>query len=428
MIEISKKTFNTNVPIKFWVENKSELEKTCVQEAANIAKMPFAKKHFALMADCHASGHGMPIGGVLATEDVVIPDAVSRDIGCGIAFKLTDIDAKVLEIDTNGSGTIKQNLVGSIMRDIPTGFEHKNPKDNIRDADVQVLIDKYMYDDDTIGGIYESDEPKEIGSEVLEEIYEIVGTLGGGNHFLEFQINEEGKLGIMIHTGSRSVGAKVNKYFSNKAKELNKKWYVSTISDNINMPFLPLDSKVGQQYIHWMNFALEVAELNRKKIMQLTIDKLEKMLKKYTDIDNINYKYNLNVHHNYADYENVNGTNYFVHRKGAVRARESDVVPIPGAMGSKSYIAKGKGNDESFHSCSHGAGRTHTRTRAIEEFNLSDMIQDLKEQNIVFGKKDKSQAQDEYKKAYKDIDTVIENQSDLIEPIEELKTVAVIKG
>lgn len=250
------------------------------------------------------------------------------------------------------------------------------------------------------------------------------------NHFLEFQKNEDNKLAIMVHTGSRSVGAKVNKYFNDKAKELNKKWYVSTISDNINMPFLPLDSEIGQQYMHWMQFALDVARLNREKIMDLAISKLDKLLSKHTDIDtsDVEYKYELNVHHNYADYENVFGTNYLVHRKGAVRARKSDIIPIPGAMGYKSYIAKGKGNEQSFHSCSHGAGRKYTRTKAKEKFHVSEMIEDLNNQDIVFGKDDKSQAQDEYKKAYKNIDIVMSNQSDLVEPIEKLRTLSVIKG
>lgn len=424
MFEMNKGEFRTNTPIKAWLD-ENNLEQSCLEEAIKLAQLPFAEKHIVLMPDCHASGFNMPIGSILATENVVVPEAVSNDIGCGISFKLTDVDADIMNIETD-SGKLKQMLVGSIMRDIPLGHEHRKSEENMDNYELNEIVYDYMEDDGTIGGLYTT-YPSEM-NEVINESFEIVGTLGGGNHFIELQENENGKLGIMIHSGSRSVGAKVNKYFNEKAKELNKKWWVNAISDNIHMPFLPIDSEIGQDYIKWMNFALEIAALNRKTMMDIVVKKLERILEGYVDINEIKYDYNLNVHHNYAEIENVDGKNYWVHRKGAIRARKSDIVPIAGAMGSYSYICQGKGNDDSFHSCSHGAGRTHTRTAAKEEFSNQEMIEDLNNKDIAFGKKDRSDAQDEYYKAYKDIKTVMDNQTDLVDILEEMKTVAVVKG
>jgi tRNA-splicing ligase RtcB len=424
MFEINQR-YNINVPIKVWLSDKENMEQSCLDEAVKLAQLPFAEKHVALMPDCHASSFNMPIGSVLATENVIVPEAVSNDIGCGISFKLTNVDADVMNIKTD-SGKLKQMLVGDIMRDIPTGFEHRKSEENLDNQKLKEIIYDYMDDDGTIGGVYEVN-PREM-DEVIKESHEIVGTLGGNNHFIELQENENGKLGIMIHSGSRSVGAKVNKYFNDKAKELNDKWYVNAISDNIHMPFLPIESKVGQQYIKWMNFALEIAALNRKTMMDIVVKKLEKVLSRYADIDKINYDYNLNVHHNYAEIENVDGKNYWAHRKGAVRARKSDIVPIAGAMGSYSYICQGKGNDDSFYSCSHGAGRTHTRTAAKEEFSVQEMMEDLNNKGVILGKKDKSDAQDEFYKAYKNIETVMENQTDLVDVLEKMKTIVVVKG
>lgn len=426
MFEISKGTFGTNVPIKIWLDDHKKLEKTCLEEALKLAKLPFAEKHIALMADCHASGYGMPIGGVLATKNVIVPEGCSNDIGCGVSFELTDVDADVMNIETP-SGKLKQILVGDIMRDIPTGFEHRKSEENYDNGNLRCIFDEYFRIESGVKTGLMKDYSGLL-KEAREQAWEIVGTLGGGNHFLELQENEDGKLGIMIHSGSRSVGAKINKYFNQKAKELNKQWYVSSISNNIHMPFLPVESDTGQQYIKWMNFALEIAKLNREVMMDIVINKLEKVLKKYADIDNVEYNYNLNIHHNYAEIENVDGENYWVHRKGAVRARKSDTIPIPGAMGSYSYICQGKGNDDSFHSCSHGAGRTHTRTAAKKEFTVQEMMEDFNDKGIVFGKKNKKESQDEYYKAYKDIETVMGNQEDLVDVLEKMKTIAVVKG
>jgi tRNA-splicing ligase RtcB len=412
--------------ILIWVDDGSKVEDTCYQEARGLSRLPFIDSHVALMADCHASGFGMPIGGVIATKDVIIPEAVSNDIGCGVAFKQTDIPVDVLNIET-GSGTLGQMLVGSIMRDLPTGFQHQDPENNKGDKELENIIEEYLSETiPHIGGILKF-KPEGM-REIVEEAYEIVGTLGGGNHFLEFQKNENDKIGIMIHTGSRSVGAKIHKYFNTLAKELNEKWYVDVISDDIVMPFLPVDSKEGQQYLKWMRFALEIAEINRKKIMELAESKFKELLDKYTEYEDYEVTIDINVHHNYADIENVGGENYWIHRKGAVRAREKDIVPIPGAMGSYSYICKGKQNPLSYHSCSHGAGRLMTRTSALEKYSTQETMEDLKDKDVILGKKDKSKVADEYYKAYKDIEEVIDNQKDLIQPISKLETVLVIKG
>jgi tRNA-splicing ligase RtcB len=416
-------TFNglyTGLPVKVWIDESEDLDDNTFKEAVEISKLPYAKSHIALMPDVHATGYHMPVGGVLATKDVIVPDAVSNDIGCGVAFIQTDIEACFMQTTHMDSGTVAQELVGSIMRDLPTGFQHCKKEENKDNMELLNLINNLNYGGDI--------EEKPLLMEAVMESMEIVGSLGGGNHFVELQENKEGNLAIMIHTGSRSVGAKINSHFSKLAKSLNKKWYVDVLSDDVTMPFLPLDSDEGQEYMKFMNFALKVAELNRDKIMDLVLNKTIDLLKKRGLIDNYKITRRLNVHHNYAAYENVNGVNYMVHRKGAVRARGTDMVPIPGAMGSSSFIAQGLGNDASFKSCSHGAGRTHTRTAAKEEYSVQEVMEDLKEKNVVLGKTNKKDVAEEYMKAYKDIHQVMENQKDLVSVIDELKTIAVIKG
>jgi len=406
--------------IKVWAERSKDLDQNTLDEAFNVANLPYAKSHMALMADGHATGFKMPVGGVLATKDVVVPEAISNDIGCGVALLQTDIPTYVLDVETP-SGNVAKELVGSILRDLPTGFEHSTQEKNGGDMELLNLINDLNY-----GGAVE-DIPKLIES--VEESLEIIGSLGGGNHFVEFQQNKDGLLAIMIHTGSRSVGAKINSHFTKLAKELNDKWYVSAISNKVTMPFLPLESEAGQDYLKFMNFALDIAHLNRKRIMELVEKKLKQVLEKRAP-NVLDYKVLrfTNVHHNYGAYEHIDGENYFVHRKGAVRAREGDIIPIPGAMGSSSYLAYGLGNEESFKSCSHGAGRTHTRTAAREEFSVQEVMEDLKDKGVVLGKANKQDVAEEYYKSYKDIDEVMEQQSDLVDIIDRYKTKAVIKG
>lgn len=428
MFEICKND-DMNIPIKVWLNKIEDLENSCLEETMKIAKLPFIKKHVALMPDCHASGYNMPIGGVVATKDVIIPDFVSNDIGCGIAFKQTNIPVKLLDIKT-GNGTIKQTLVGQIMRNVPVekGKYTKNPPKEFEKDVIDIINKMYSIDGFIVIDNYLKQD-KDFFIDIFFEAKKSF-SLGAGNHFIEIQEDEDGFLGIMIHTGSRNIGAKINKYFNDLAKKLNEEWYVSAINSNIHVPFLPIKSEAGQTYFKWMNFALKIAQINRKHIMKAITKEFYNLINKYTDfdLDKLEETYDINVHHNYCAIENVNGQNYYIHRKGAVRARKKDIVPIPGAMGSYSYICQGLQNPDSFHSCSHGAGRTMTRTAALERFSTQEVIESLKEKNVILGMPNKSNVAEEYEKTYKDINEVIENQKDLVKPLKKLKTVVVVKG
>ncbi|MBM7855998.1 tRNA-splicing ligase RtcB [Desulfohalotomaculum tongense] len=384
-------------PIKVWLENREQIEKSCLQQAINLSNLPFIHRWVALMPDTH-SGYGMPIGGVIATEGVVIPNAVGVDIGCGMAFAETNIHKSELQ------GPKLNFLIGQIMRNIPTGFDHHKQKQPCRVLDE--FIDRCRYES----------QPRELVNEIERGYYQI-GTLGGGNHFIEIQEDEQGMVNIMLHSGSRNFGLKIAKYFNNLASQLNDRWF-----RQVQLSFLSADSKEGKSYIQWMNLALNFARENRQKMLNVVKDELTKLF------PHVKFTGEVNAHHNYASFERHYGRDVWVHRKGAIRVREGELGIIPGAMGSYSYIVKGKGNKESFYSCSHGAGRKMSRKKARENYSVQETINDLKKQGVVLGKNKKSDVSDECRWAYKDIDFVIGQELDLIEPVKKLKTMAVIKG
>ncbi|MGN0678397.1 MAG: RtcB family protein [Oscillospiraceae bacterium] len=399
------------LPIKIWSTAESVDEK-CLEQAKNLAKLPFVHKWISLMPDTHA-GKGMPIGGVLACEGTVVPNAVGVDIGCGMAFVQTNIPVKVLRYTITGSGTLLQAIVGDILRGIPTGFAHHSKAQSSEVLDrAKEQLSKYENNTELV--------------ENIEEGYYQVGTLGGGNHFIELQEDENGLCTIMLHSGSRNFGYRICNYFNSIAKELNERWH-SAVNPEWGLAFLPIDSAEGQQYLNWMNLAMDFAYENRAAMLLCAENIFSRLVEKYTGLV-AEFTNEINCHHNYAALENHFGKNVYVHRKGAIRAREGELGIIPGAMGSASYIVRGKGNPESFMSSSHGAGRLYSRTKAMELFSTESVIVDLKQQNVILGKQKKSDVAEESRFAYKDIDTVMANQSELTEPVKRLFTVGVVKG
>jgi len=356
---------------------------------------------------------GMPIGGVIAADDVIIPNAVGVDIGCGMGFIGTDIPVSEIKDITTGNGSLIQAIIGDILRNIPVGFNrHKKIQDCETLDTAKHEMDKY-----------------ENNPELIDEIeagYYQAGTLGGGNHFIELQVDQDGFLGIMLHSGSRHFGKKVCDLFHGKARILNQKWH-SAVPDHHRLAFLPLDTGEGKQYINWMTLALDFAAENRRKMMAAVKEILDKYMLKFTDMPYA-YTQEVNCHHNYASIEHHYGKDVWIHRKGAIRAREKDVGIIPGAMGSYSYIVEGLGNEMSFHSSSHGAGRRYSRTAAMENFSTEEVMLDLKENDVILGKHNKKDVAEESRFAYKNIDDVMENQQDLVRPIKRLKTLGVVKG
>lgn len=402
----------TKKPIKVWLENIDQMEESCLEQAYHMASLPFIHKWVCLMPDTH-TGMGMPIGGVLAASGVIIPNAVGVDIGCGMNFVSTNIKVAGLKEVMTGNGTLVQAINASIMRNVPVGFnshKEKQPSQVLDQALAQA--DQYLSNPELFS--------------LIDSAYYQVSTLGGGNHFIELQEDQDGYLGIMLHSGSRHFGKSICDAYHKKARELNAKWY-SQVPDEYRLAFLPVDTNEGREYITWMNLAMDYAFENRVRMMQHVKDIIASNIRKYLNQE-VEFGQEINCHHNYAAIEHHYDKNVWVHRKGATRARDGELAVIPGAMGSYSYVVKGKGNEESFCSSSHGAGRAYSRKGAMAAFRCDEVLNDLKEQGIVLGKRNKTDVAEESRFAYKDIQTVMENQADLVEIVSQLKTVAVVKG
>ena len=398
------KEINTEkIPVKMWLE---EIEDGAMYQIKNLANLPMAFKHIAIMPDSH-QGYGMPIGGVLATEGVIIPNAVGVDIGCGmcaVKTSLTSLDTDMLK-----------KIMGEIRKVIPVGFEHQ------QFAQSEELMPILLSKEESgkfIGSVVEQEYTKALKS---------IGTLGGGNHFIEIQKGNDGHIWIMIHSGSRNLGKMVADHYNNVAIELNKKWH-SNVPPEWELAFLPEDSKEGQNYITEMQYCVDFALANRRLMMDniCTIFRNNFWSNVNGDIafEVLDF---INIAHNYAKKEKHFGKEVWVHRKGATLATKDTIGIIPGSQGTKSYIVQGKGNIFSFNSCSHGAGRRMGRKQAERELNLEEEVKKLNDMGVIHairGSKDL----DEAPGAYKDISTVMKNQEDLVEVLVELTPLAVIKG
>ncbi len=403
---------NTRFPVKVWLEQEAQLEESCLEQAYHLSQLPFLHKWVCLMPDAH-TGKGMPIGGVIAAKDVVIPNAVGVDIGCGMDFIPTNIHMDEVRGIETGNGSIIQAIVGNIMRTIPLNTErYKTPQDSEALDRAKQEIEKYEDDKELLP--------------LIDDGYFQVGSLGGGNHFIEIQEDEEGFLCIMLHSGSRHLGKAICDYFHEKARELNRMWY-SEVKEECRLSFLPVSSREGQQYIHWMKLALDYAFENRARMLDKTCAVVKEVIEKHTSLT-VEFGAEINCHHNYAALENHFGVNVWVHRKGATRVRRKEMAVIPGAMGSYSYVVEGKGNEESFCTSSHGAGRSYSRSGAMQAFSTEQVMVDLKEQGVVLGKRKKNDVAEECRFAYKDIDQVMAQQLEMVTPVRKLKTVGVIKG
>lgn len=376
-------------PIKLWLD---DLEDGALVQAKNLANLPFAFKHIPLMPDSH-QGYGMPIGSILATKGVVVPNAVGVDIGCGMCAMKTSITA----ISTK---ELKETL-STARKLIPLGFNwHEEAQDE------SLMPEGY--------------ENLEIVSRQYMKATKQIGTLGGGNHFIEIQKGSDGFVWIMIHSGSRNLGYNVAKWYNQAAITLNERYH-SEVTKAMQLAFLPIETPEAKAYLKEMEYCVEFALANRKLMMARMVEALKSAVGEF-ETDEI-----INKSHNFAAWENHFGENVMVHRKGATRAFKDELGMIPGSQGTSSYIVKGLGNPESFMSCSHGAGRKMGRKQAQKELNLEKEIALLNEKGVVHAIRNKSDL-DEAPGSYKDIDMVMENQKDLTEIVVELTPLAVLKG
>jgi tRNA-splicing ligase RtcB len=403
-----KKVISTEkIPIKLWLD---DIEEGALQQARNLANLPFGFKWISIMPDSH-QGFGMPIGGVMATKGIVVPNAVGVDIGCGmcaVKTSLTEIDQEKLK-----------KIMGRIRKEIPVGFSHHKSKQN------EDLMPKFPSESKPDWDV----NLMPVCVSEYENALKQIGTLGGGNHFIEIQKGSDGHIWLMIHSGSRNFGLKIAKHYNDLAIELNKKWHTQ-VPHEWKLAFLPMDSKEGYTYLREMQYAVDFALANRKLMM----DRIQNIVNDvcWLDLDNdlpdsspLVVDEMINIAHNYAKMENHFSENVLVHRKGATLATEKTIGIIPGSMGTSSYIVQGLGNPESFNSCSHGAGRKMSRKKAISDLNLEE---EQKKMTGILGAPRNKDELEEAPGAYKDIDVVMENQKDLVKILVELKPLAVIKG
>ena len=383
-----------NRPVKIWTDN---VEESAMRQIENLTTLPFLFHHLAIMPDVHA-GMGMPIGGVLASKDAVIPNAVGVDIGCGMCAVKTNW--KVSEIPIR---VIRKEIMRGIRERIPLGRDHHK----------EAQDDKYLPEGHDIDKL-------EVVKRRQHSIRYEVGTLGGGNHFIELQKDEDDTMWIMIHSGSRNLGKQVGDYYNKIAAALNARWH-SVVSPDIRLPFLARESKEFGMYWNEMKYCIDFALCNRRLMMERIEEVIADSLK------GIEFEPMINIAHNYAAMEHHFGRDVIVHRKGATLAREGVVGIIPGSQGTASYIVEGLGNPASFCSCSHGAGRVMSRIMAIKTLDMEQEVAQIEAKGIVHAIRSQEDMQ-EASGAYKDIEEVIANELDLIQVKTRLLPVAVIKG
>lgn len=381
-------------PVKIWTK---KIEASAMSQIENLTALPFLYHHLAIMPDVHA-GKGMPIGGVLACVDAVIPNAVGVDIGCGMCAVKTNWKVEDLSVDV-----LRKDIMSGIRNRIPLGMDHHK----------EAQDEKYL----PVG--YDIENLIVVKSRQHSIRHEI-GTLGGGNHFIELQKDEEGYLWVMIHSGSRNLGKQVGDYYNELASTLNERWYSSVPSD-INLPFLPLKTPEFNAYWAEMQYCIDFALCNRSLMME----RIEEVL--CDALPGISFEPMINIAHNYAAWEHHFGKDVIVHRKGATQARKGETGIIPGSQGTASYIVEGLGNPDSFCSCSHGAGRVLSRRAAIRTLKMEEEVRNLEAKGIIHAIRCQNDMQ-EASGAYKDIDAVIANESDLVKVKTRLLPVAVIKG
>lgn len=386
------------VPIKLWTPEQ-DLEEAARTQLENVASLPFVFKHVAVMPDVHY-GKGATIGSVIATKGAVIPAAVGVDIGCGMCAVKTTLNHEVVSQNA-------KKIRSAIERSVPVG------KEGNRNIFESVAKWKGWEQFRSLKAVQNYEKDLEQAS------YSKLGSLGGGNHFIEICLDTENNVWVMLHSGSRNIGNRVATIHINKAKGIMKKMLVSL--PDPDLAYFAQGTVEYQNYMHDLMWCQDYAFQNRVEMMNRIMRDLSRIMNNGIPLERI---MEVNCHHNYATMEKHFGEDVLLTRKGAVRAQKGDLGIIPGSMGTKSYIVRGLGNLDSFCSCSHGAGRRMSRTKAKSVFSVEDLA---KQTAGVECRKDQG-VLDEIPGSYKDIDEVIENQKDLVEVVAQLKQIICVKG
>jgi tRNA-splicing ligase RtcB len=387
------------VPVKVYT---GEIEPQARAQLVNISKLPIVHHHVAAMPDVHL-GIGATVGSVIPTRQAIIPAAVGVDIGCGMmAARLSltgnDLDEKALT-----------KVFHQISRDVPVGFGQHDERDVRAEAvkpfkrNLSSILQKHPGVQKRVGK--KSHWTRQLGS------------LGGGNHFIEVCLDESGGVWVMLHSGSRGIGNAIGTYFIELAKRDSEKLGIN-LPDR-DLAYFPEGAQHFDDYVEAVGWAQDYARANREEMMDLVIEAMRRHLPPFEVMREA-----VNCHHNYVERERHYGEDVWLTRKGAIRARAGELGIIPGSMGARSYIVRGRGSAESFDSCAHGAGRRMSRKAAQKKFSLDDL--EAQTQGVVC-RKDRGVI-DEIPGAYKDIDEVMANQSDLVEVVHTLKQVLCVKG
>jgi tRNA-splicing ligase RtcB len=392
-------------PIKAWTRGVP-LEDQAMAQLRNVAALPFIHKHVAAMPDVHW-GLGATVGSVIATKGAIIPAAVGVDIGCGMMAVRTTLEANELPDSL-------APLRSAIEAAVPHGRSHHGGH-NDRGAWGEVpaaaahawagLEGRYKAIVEHHAKAFSANSARHLG------------TLGTGNHFIEVCLDESERLWAMLHSGSRGVGNRIGSYFIQRAKKDMERWFIR-LPDS-DLAYLVEGSELFDDYVAAVAWAQDYALRNRELMMRAVLGAMARALPAFAVEETA-----VNCHHNYVAKENHFGANVLVTRKGALRARDGDLGIIPGSMGVKSFIVRGRGNPDSFHSCSHGAGRKMSRSAAKKAFSVDDHaratagVECRKDAEVI----------DETPGAYKDIDNVMAAQQDLVEVVHTLKQVVCVKG
>jgi tRNA-splicing ligase RtcB len=387
------------VPVKIYT---GDVEPQARQQLVNISQLPIVHHHVAAMPDVHL-GIGATVGSVIPTLRAIIPAAVGVDIGCGmIATRLSltanDVEEKSLK-----------RVFDQITRDVPVGFDQHEERDARTEAargfkrGLHRILEKHSGIEKRVG---------KRSSWVRQ-----LGTLGGGNHFIEVCLDESNRVWVMLHSGSRGIGNAIGTYFIELARRDAERNQI--VLPDRDLAYFPEGAQHFDDYVEAVGWAQDYAHSNRAEMMELVVEALHRHLPPFERTTEA-----VNCHHNYVERETHYGAEVWVTRKGAIRAGAGELGIIPGSMGARSYIVRGKGSAESFESCAHGAGRRMSRTQAQKKFSTSD----LEAQTAgVICRKDRGVI-DEIPGAYKDIDQVMANQNDLVEVVHTLKQVICVKG
>jgi tRNA-splicing ligase RtcB (3'-phosphate/5'-hydroxy nucleic acid ligase) len=387
------------VPVQIWTNDVDQRSK---EQLLNIAALPFIHHHVAAMPDVHV-GKGATIGSVIATRQAIVPAAVGVDIGCGMLACQLSLTAN--EID---EPSLKK-VFDQISRDIPAGRNYHSDGRALVDA-AQPFAARLTAMTQKHPGLLKS-----FGR--FSKWINQMGTLGGGNHFIEICLDENNHVWAMLHSGSRGIGNGLADYFIELARQDMERLMIHLPDQDL--AYFTEGTEYFDDYFAAVHWAQEYAYQNRQSMLDLMLAAMRRHLPEFSVLNEV-----VNCHHNYVAVEYHYGENVYVTRKGAIRAREGDLGIIPGSMGARSYIVRGKRNAESFTSCAHGAGRRMSRTMAEKQFTQDDL---KKQTEGVICRKDKGVI-DEIPGAYKDIDSVMANQADLVEVRHTLKQVVCIKG